>query len=187
MPRTTAAANAAAMPASSRRAFLKAGAALGSVAALAIPFLSKAKAGSHPDAELLRLGAHFEREHAVLLDLKAQEAAFEDIFETELERRGLAPTETTMTAFWALRAETGFEEAVARSSKQFDRMDAVTATIRAIQAATLEGLAVKVRAAAYDCHFSLSFHIPPEDMDWQEQCFFGLMREVERMAAEARA
>lgn len=46
MPKPTAAANAAPMPASSRRAFLKAGAALGTVAALAVPVavLPKAEA-----------------------------------------------------------------------------------------------------------------------------------------------
>ncbi|MFG1257316.1 hypothetical protein V5F79_08305 [Xanthobacter flavus] len=46
MPKPTAAANAAPMPASSRRVFLKAGAALGSVAALAVPLavLPKAEA-----------------------------------------------------------------------------------------------------------------------------------------------
>lgn len=48
MPKPTAAANAAPMPASSRRAFLKAGAALGTVAALAVPVavLAKAEAGA---------------------------------------------------------------------------------------------------------------------------------------------
>lgn len=51
MPKPTAAASAAPMPASSRRAFLKAGAALGTVAALAVPVavLPKAEAaGTDP-------------------------------------------------------------------------------------------------------------------------------------------
>ncbi|MFG1223826.1 twin-arginine translocation signal domain-containing protein [Xanthobacter wiegelii] len=48
MPKPNAAANAAPMPASSRRAFLKAGAALGTVAALAVPVavLPKAEAST---------------------------------------------------------------------------------------------------------------------------------------------
>lgn len=44
MPKPTAAANAAPMPASSRRAFLKAGAALGTIAALAVPVVVLPKA-----------------------------------------------------------------------------------------------------------------------------------------------
>ncbi|MEP9355026.1 twin-arginine translocation signal domain-containing protein [Xanthobacter sp. KR7-65] len=58
MPKPTAAANAAPMPASSRRAFLKAGAALGTVAALAVPVavLPKAEA-SQPDPVLAALAA----------------------------------------------------------------------------------------------------------------------------------
>ena len=50
MPKPTAAANAAPMPASSRRAFLKAGAALGTVAALAVPVVVLPKAeAAEPD------------------------------------------------------------------------------------------------------------------------------------------
>lgn len=72
-----------------------------------------------------------------------------------------------------------------RSYDQYSRIDAITKAIRAIPAKTLSGLAVKVRATAYDCNFSLSFHLPIEEMDWPEECFLGLLREVERMAREA--
>lgn len=59
MPKPTAAANAAPMPASSRRAFLKAGAALGTVAALAVPVavLPKAEA-AEPDPVFAAIAAH---------------------------------------------------------------------------------------------------------------------------------
>ncbi|MDI4667081.1 hypothetical protein K9U40_22555 [Xanthobacter autotrophicus] len=62
MPKPTAAANATAMPTSSRRAFLKAGGALGTIAALAVPVavLPKVEAAEQQDAELLALGRELE-------------------------------------------------------------------------------------------------------------------------------
>lgn len=59
MPKPTAAADAAPMPKSSRRAFLKAGAALGTVAALAVPVavLPKAEART-PDPVFAAIAAH---------------------------------------------------------------------------------------------------------------------------------
>lgn len=76
----------------SRRALLKVTGAFGTLAALAVPaaVLPKAEAAEHPDAELLRLGAEFDREHAILAPLKAHEAEIEAIFDEEAERRGAA-------------------------------------------------------------------------------------------------
>ncbi|MDI4657237.1 twin-arginine translocation signal domain-containing protein [Xanthobacter autotrophicus] len=183
MPRPTAAANAALMPEPTRRSLLKASGALGTVAALAVPvaILPKAEAAEHPDAELLRLGAEFEREHVILVHLKKEEKRCKSVFEVERARRG--------TQGWddltALHEETGYEAAIDRSSDQFDKLDAITSVIRSIPAQTIAGLAVKVRATAYDCHFSLSFDLPPDQIDWQEGCFLQLVRDVERMAKVA--
>ncbi|MDI4655535.1 twin-arginine translocation signal domain-containing protein [Xanthobacter autotrophicus] len=62
MPKPTAAANAAPMPEPTRRAFLKAGGALGTVAALAVPVavLPKAEAAEQADAALLAMGRELE-------------------------------------------------------------------------------------------------------------------------------
>ncbi|MET3355930.1 UNVERIFIED_ORG: hypothetical protein ABID33_003857 [Xanthobacter viscosus] len=166
-----------------RRSLLKASGALGTVAALAVPvaILPKAEAGEHPDAELLRLGAEFEREHVTLASLKNEEDRLNSVFEAEKERRGTRGWD----ALTALHEEVGAKEAVSQASDQFDKLDAITSVIRSIPARTIAGLAVKVRATAYDCHFSLSFDLPPDQIDWQEGCFLQLVREVERMAKVA--
>jgi len=76
MPRHTAAANAAPMPASSRRDILKASGALGTIAALAVPvaILPKADAAPAADAELLAMGRELEalwaRERELVADGK---------------------------------------------------------------------------------------------------------------------
>ncbi|MFG1282266.1 hypothetical protein [Xanthobacter autotrophicus] len=163
-----------------RRALLKATGALGSIAALAVPVvvLPEVEAAEHPDAELLRLGAAFEREHVTLAHLKKEEKRLKSVFEVERARRGAQGWD----ALTALQEETGYEAAIDRSSDQFDKLDALTGVIRSIPARSFAGLAVKARTTAYDCHFSLSFDLPPDQIGWQEGCFLQLVREVERMA-----
>lgn len=134
-----------------------------------------------PTLSLLRLGADFEREHVILASLKNEEDRLNSVFEAEKERRGTRGWD----ALTALHEEVGAKEAVSQASDQFDKLDAITSVIRSIPARTLDGLAVKVRATAYDCHFSLSFDLPPDQIDWQEGCFLQLVREVERMAKVA--
>ena len=70
MPKPTAAANAAPMPASSRRAFLKAGAALGTVAALAVPVVVL------PKAEARTLASPSDPVFAAIAEFRAKRAAF---------------------------------------------------------------------------------------------------------------
>ncbi|GLI24566.1 hypothetical protein GGQ86_004253 [Xanthobacter flavus] len=86
MPKPTAAANAAPMPASSRRAFLKAGAALGTVAALAVPVAVL------PKAEARTLDPVF----AAIAEFRAKRAAFNAVlklqsdYEEECTARGVS-------------------------------------------------------------------------------------------------
>ena len=85
MPKPTAAANAAPLPATTRRAVLKAAGALGTVAALAVPvaILPKAEAGEHADAALLamgrRLDALWTRENELVAEEKRLVAVAERI------------------------------------------------------------------------------------------------------------
>jgi hypothetical protein len=75
MPKPTAAANAAPLPATTRRAVLKAAGALGTVAALEVPvaILPKAEAAEHPDAALLAMGRRIEALWARENELVAEE------------------------------------------------------------------------------------------------------------------
>lgn len=83
MPKPTAAANAAPMPASSRRAFLKAGAALGTIAALAVPVavLPKAEA-AEPDPVFAAIAAHASA-RARLNDMDSEEPGWDDALDEE--------------------------------------------------------------------------------------------------------
>lgn len=66
-----------------RRALIKAGAALGTVAALAVPvaILPKAEAGEHPDAALLAMGCRLEALWARENELVAEEKRLVDLAE----------------------------------------------------------------------------------------------------------
>ncbi|MFG1278239.1 twin-arginine translocation signal domain-containing protein [Xanthobacter autotrophicus] len=86
MPKPTAAANATPMPTSSRRAFLKAGGALGTVAAFAVPvaLLPKAEASS------------IDPVFSAIYEFRAKRAAFYDVlkvqgdYEARCKARGLS-------------------------------------------------------------------------------------------------
>ncbi|MFG1179002.1 twin-arginine translocation signal domain-containing protein [Xanthobacter versatilis] len=187
MPKPTTAANAAPMPITTRRAFLKAGGALGTVAALAVPVavLPKAEAAEHPDAELLRLGAEFERNLVLLKAEMERNAPVRERYARAVERWRGDLNREPFDNFVKRRVVVEHDDAIDREDAFFNAMDAVTSVIRSTPARTLDGLAVKVRATAYDCHFSLSFDLPPDQIGWQEGCFLQLVREVERMAKEA--
>jgi len=79
MPKPTAAANAAPMPASSRRAFLKAGAALGSVAALAVPVAVL------PKAEACTLTSPSDPVFAAIAEFRAKRVAFNAALKEQAE------------------------------------------------------------------------------------------------------
>jgi hypothetical protein len=77
MPKPTAAANAAPMPTSSRRAFLKAGAALGTVAALAVPVVVL------PKAEACTLTSSSDPVFAAIAEFRAKRAAFDAVLKLQ--------------------------------------------------------------------------------------------------------
>ncbi|ABS68655.1 hypothetical protein Xaut_3426 [Xanthobacter versatilis] len=187
MPKPTAAANAAPMPITTRRTFLKAGGALGTVAALAVPVavLPKAEAAEHPDAELLRLGAEFERNLVLLKAEMERNAPVRERYARAVERRRGDLNREPFDNFVKRRVVVEHDDAIDREDAFFNAMDALAERIREKPATGVAGLAVRARVAAYDSHILLKPDNHPDLQEWDNQCLLSFFREVERMAREA--
>ncbi|MFG1376896.1 hypothetical protein [Xanthobacter autotrophicus] len=186
MPKPTAAANATPMPATTRRAFLKAGDALGTVAALAVPvaILPKAEAAEHPDADLLRLGAEFERNDALWKAERERNVSIYAKWEGEYGRwRARNPT-APFDDFVSCPVSTAHDAAIDREDVFLNAKDEAAEQIREISAKTLAGLAVKARLARDEFNSILKIIRPTLDAREREGVL-SLFREVERMAEEA--
>src|SRR5262249_5670207 len=103
----------------SRRTVLTA---LAAATTAGVPALADAAAlASHPDAELLRLGAEFDRRRADYVPACEEMWRIEKEFEEEADRRGL-PRDYEL---WAkqLRISTGFDDAATRQNELGERVD----------------------------------------------------------------
>jgi hypothetical protein len=146
---------------------------------------TRAHAAQPGDAELIRLSAEFDPLHAALVAVKAEMVPIEAAFHATLEQHreanigGSIPNDE----FIRIMDSSGYAAMSESANAAYDRCDAVTTAIRAIPATTFVGLAVKVKAAAHDCGFLRRFNQPADDMDWDVQCFHGLLKEFERLAA----
>ncbi|MFG1341362.1 twin-arginine translocation signal domain-containing protein [Xanthobacter autotrophicus] len=171
----------------SRRGFLQAGAALGTVAALAVPVavLPKAEAAEHPDAELLLLGAEFERNLVLLKAEMERNAPVRERYDRAVERWKGDPNREPFDNFVKRRVVVERDDAIDREDDFFNAMDALTERIRAKPATGLAGLAVKARVAAYDSCTPWKPDSHPDLQEWDKQCLLSFFREVERMAKEA--
>jgi hypothetical protein len=160
--------------------------ALPAAAAITLPAMAATAVlagASHPDAELLRLGAEFDRLHAIWLPLHAEQARLAGVFSaavTAAETSG--GKRLAWDEFAALRCETGYEPAIERSwDEALTPLDSLSEEIREIPARTLPGLAVKARLLAYDTDYSSRIDGPDAE-DWDVQSFARFLGEIERMA-----
>jgi hypothetical protein len=169
----------------SRRAVLTA---LAAATTASVPALAVAGSiASHPDAELLRLGAEFDRRRADYLPACKRCWYMEELFNEEADRRRLRPDSKRTYALWAkLRIETGCDDAATRQNELGEQVDAVTKRIRETPAKTWAGLAIKARALRFDT--MLDFECGPEnEQDWPELVMDAFVAEIERLTASETA
>jgi hypothetical protein len=172
------------MTAASRRSVLTA---LAAVPVAGMPALADAAAlASHPDAELLRLGAEFDRIHAEYRVADDEATQIDDEFH---DRTGLTPTpDKDAFELWARsRIEYGVDATIEISDALFLRVDAVTEKIRAVLAKTFAGVAVKARALRFNTHLHTQTSLPSDEQDWPERMMNLFVAEIEWFAATAAA
>lgn len=177
---------------------------IGAGQAIAVP------GSTHPDAEIIALGAEFDRRVAEWLPLRKTQlekcAVRDDIGEQEglieftrdrndRDRRLLLltlPREEGRSRFdrWIqIQIETGAEDAITAENDALQRIDDINKLIRAIQPQTLGGLAVWAKITRFDA-VELDFFAKPvdeidlvDDLDWREECVMRLLLAIEGMAA----
>ncbi len=150
------------------------------VAAVAVSTNRSKATVPHPDAHLLQLAAEFSRLHPLWRVAKAHADEGHGAFHRAMmvRRWDRNPTWDDMVR---VRNETGYTALLVAEEDAAEACNRIADAVRATPAATLTGLLVKVRLAAYDCHISDQMDGPEEDLDWVPRCFLALLREIERM------
>lgn len=140
--------------------------------------------GRYPDAKLLALGREFDRQMPAVIDREEECWRLEEIFDAEAKRNKIVSIDRQWKEWCALRYETGLEPAIQHLQEALDAQDVTARAIRETPAHTIAGLAVKVRAHGYDNYAYRVADVPDEEREWPERCYFDLLAEVERMAAQ---
>lgn len=142
----------------------------------------KAAKGSHPDAELLRLGAEFDR---LLLTIPPLIEAARRIEKAAEAARRLAGLELhSYEDKMKFRFETGIEGAIRDENRGLEDCDGLSEKILSRHARTFAGLAVKLRALRYILfQTDDQTNIPADEQDWDRLQINLLVAEVERLAA----
>jgi len=110
------------------------------------------------DAELVRLGAEFDRLYAEWLGLEQEAYRLDDLVSEQIDiqevaRSGVRGSQwTERCKEWnALRIRTGCEAAITTAEAKAEVIDALSKRIRAIPAVGIAGIAVKASLLAFEC------------------------------------
>ncbi len=158
-----------------RNALTGAGAAAGAMA-LAGPAL----ATDGTDAELVRLGAEFDRRCTELVPVTREYNRLHDVARKKWEAKNVPFNEDV---YFAVHDETGANAAALRHEAAFYSLQAVATKIRELPASGFAGLAVKVRVVRFENFNDDAFDIPEKDMDWDVRCFHQFVAEIDRLAS----
>jgi hypothetical protein len=165
-----------------RRTFLRQLAAAG---ALTVPVAAAAVArAGDADAELVRLGAEFERHFAEYLVLWEEGERALALVDDEADDKGLLQGSMAWLEF---RKEKGGETAIEITNDKADELDKIAKRIRAIPAAGIVGLAVKASLLPFAVHnmedeIAIKNGTPMDDLDWVTECLNGFVAEIRGMA-----
>jgi len=142
----------------------------------------------HPDARLIALGREHQRLVTVWLPLWREMdrlRPFVDVAVRNVQRAaGLRPLARgeLLSAYAAASHATGHAAAVEASNNALDSADEVANQIRAIPAQTFAGVLVKARVLMDVVIPAKDMEAPAELQNWEVQCFYGFLAELERMA-----
>jgi hypothetical protein len=148
-----------------------------------------AAAGHADDSEIIRLGAEFDAKHGTMMRAAAAHREKDDAFMAEATRRGLvqgglipAPAfdQAKYLAFKRLTRETGCAAAWQYLMNCHEEIDAIAKRIRDMPAATLRGLAIKVRVLGYDIGMYESAYGEAPD-EWEAECYGKLVASLDAL------
>ncbi|MEQ1953609.1 hypothetical protein [Mesorhizobium sp. CN2-181] len=137
---------------------------------------------SDPDAELIRLGAIFDRLYEDWKPLWREMDRAHNRWAAAMHERGTCFGED-MDALFASQAEFGVDIAGDRNNAHLDKVEAAAAPIRVMQPKTLAGLAVRARVCRFDSASLPEIDRPRGDWDWATECLECFIADIERMAA----
>jgi hypothetical protein len=144
----------------------------------------EARSPSHPDDELLRLGAEFDRLYAAIAPLTAKSQRLDEIF--NLVYPGGIPSGSFDK--WAkFRVDCGLGAAIHAENTAEDLAIAVVRQINKTPARTFAGLAVKARALRFDTGFDNKSNVPEDDLDWPQVAVNNFLDEIERLGVETQS
>ena len=175
------------MSAFTRRMFLgRTAAASAASAVVVVPALA-----GDADADLLALGRKFEPLYSEFLATHPAYLAMYEEWEKEAHElfgSGWKPTNTSdLKTMWAERdrigAERGYEAISFAHEDLIGRIDEISRSIIEAPSSTVQGLAVKARAAA--CYRPDYWDQPREEMDWSEYVAPVLIENICAVAAAA--
>jgi hypothetical protein len=163
-PENSAPADDEGLPSRNRRTFVHG---LGAAVATGAATFAAAGAkpnGLHPDAELIRLGAEFDRLHAEWLSHLLEMQRMEQDFEDEAKRRNL-DCRRQFVAWMTLRKETGYEAAICVNDHALDLIDDVVKRIYSSSPATFAGVLLWAKAVRFSVHLGHPRIFPDDDLD----------------------
>jgi len=158
-----------------RNALAGAGAAAG-VLAIATPAL----ASGGDDAELVRLGAEFDRRCTELVPVTREYDHLHAVAHEMWKAKNVPFNED---GYFAVHDETGANAAANRHEAAYESLQVVATKIRELPASGFAGLAVKVRVVRFENFNDDAFDIPEKDMDWDVRCFHQFVAEIDRLAS----
>ncbi|GGD93615.1 hypothetical protein GCM10011390_10440 [Aureimonas endophytica] len=170
-----------AVPAPTRRAFLRTAATAGaSVAAGGMAIMATpSHAAGHPDAELLALGAEFDRAFAAYKIAAVHASNLADAFHA---KNGTWPrkAEQRHNAYAAAYGR-DVDPAIVASDDAARVADKLAIRIRSIPAKTLAGVAVKARTLRYDLCKWGDDPEPMSEWDWDDFCLESFIRGIQEI------
>ncbi|MEQ1952473.1 hypothetical protein [Mesorhizobium sp. CN2-181] len=136
------------------------------------------------DAELLRLGAEFERLYKEWIPLWHESERTHDVWWQTFEARGLTWNEN-QEAIFAVSHEVGNEHAANVSNAALDKVNETAERIRATEPQTLAGLAVWAKVAKFESmpmSVASVQEITANELEWEHECLLKFFDQVDRMA-----
>jgi hypothetical protein len=149
---------------------------------------------ANPDAELLVIGAEFERLYADYVPCHSDMGRFAEIFDLIIAEekkklgRDLCLNNKADEALWEkLRIDCGYEGAICKCDAILNRIIELTNEALKLPAATIGGLAVKARLAQHACHLPEEIEQAPRDQDWDVFVLNELVKDLQCLASLAIA
>jgi hypothetical protein len=137
------------------------------------------------DAELVELGAEFDRVYASLPPLHREANRINAQWRQTILARGMSFAGHGNEACCALHKELGGEKAEDAQQAVLDVLDGLAARIRALRPTSIAGLASWAKAARFDALSLGIMEQKPDDRDWGDKHLVAFFEEVERLALSA--